>query len=44
MRMTGSPGTSVRYFYHPLVNAGGKDVYRIGTARHCPNSPTNSDL
>ena len=29
-------------FTTPLVNAGGKDVYRIGTARHCPNSPTNS--
>ena len=28
----------------PLVNAGGKDVYRIGTARHCPNSPTNSQF
>ena len=28
----------------PLTSAGGKDVYRIGTARHCPNSPTNSNL
>ena len=29
-------------FGTPLINAGGKDAYRIDTARHCPNSLSNS--
>ena len=38
------PDTSVRTGITPLINAGGKDAYRIGTAYHWANSSANSSL
>ena len=38
------PGTSLRTGTTPLINAGGKDAYRVGTANYCLNSSVNSNL